>query len=983
MQVRRCPAGGLIDRASPVRFSFDGKEYEGFRGDTLASALLANGINLMGRSFKYHRPRGVFTADSSEPNALMEIGSGAHRDPNVKATMEELVDGLEARSQNRWPSLAFDVMAVNGLLSPIFTAGFYYKTFMWPKSFWEKVYEPVIRRAAGLGRLSDEPDPRTYERRHIHCDILVVGAGPAGLAAALLGARSGARVVLADEDFHLGGSLLNLRNYKQTEEGAWADAAIAELNNTPKVTVLPKTAVFGLYDGPVFAALQRPQAASKNPVTFYWKIFPKQTILATGASERGVVFGGNDKPGVMLASAAQTYVNRFATKPGRRSVVFTSTDDGWYSAAALEKAGILVAAVVDPREGLSPALTGTVDAECFQGAVVEKARGGRHLQDAIITAENGKKTTVQCDLLAVSGGWSPNIGLTCHLGAKPSWDSARSAFMPAKLPGGIAYAGALEGSVSTGTALKSGLEAAQKALDLLEMHSAEIKIPTAEKNLNISRSADMPLWRVRSAKEKAFVDLQHDVVATDISQANREGFRSVEHVKRYTTLGMATDQGRTSNLNGLAILADENNMPMSSIGLTTYRPPYVPVAVGAFAGENAGLDFRPKRLPPSHRWAERQGAVFVEAGDWLRAQYFPKTEEKHWRQSVDREVTAVRTKVGFSDVSTLGKIDIFGPDASVLLERVYINAWRKLAVGKARYGLMLRDDGFAMDDGTTARMAEDHYVMTTTTAKAGPVFQHLKFCHECLWSDLNVAFVSSTDQWAQYALAGPKSRDVLQRLTDHDVSNEALPYMGATAASILGVEGRIFRLSFSGELAYEIAVPARYGEEFAEAIMDAGAAEGIEPYGTEALGVLRIEKGHLAGPELNGQTTAQDLGMGRMMSKKKDFIGRKMALRSYLNAPDRASLVGIRASDPSISFEAGVHLFAPDAPVDPAHDLGYVTSAVFSPTVDATIGLGFLSHAEEYSGRLLRAVDPLRGTNVSVEVCSPHFVDPDGERLRA
>lgn len=970
--MSRLPTGGLIDRGKTCRFRFDGKTYQGYHGDTLASALLANDVRLVGRSFKYHRPRGLFTADSSEPNGLAQIGD----DPNVKMTTVELHDGLNAQSQNRWPSLKYDALAVNGLLGPIFSTGFYYKTFMWPASFWEKVYEPLIRRAAGLGRLSGKTDERAYARHFAQCDLLVVGAGPAGLMAALTAARSGAKVILADEDFRLGGSLLS-QNIEIDDRPAsqWAEHITDELASMSNVTLLPRTAVFGVYDGGIFGALEKQPQTDGYRV---WTITARHGVLATGAQERGIVFGGNDRPGVMLASAARTYIRRYAAVPGQKALVFTSTDDGWASARELQNAGVEIAAVIDPRTAVSPDLQLGLDAPIHLGATVENTKSkSAHKILARMRAADGGVQMVPCDTLAVSGGWAPNIGLACHLGSRPIWHDEIHGFVPGDLPKFLSAAGSATGALTTSTVLQAGADTARQILEALGITPKAIDIPPTSQ----AAHSLAPVWQVKG-KAKAFVDMQHDVTASDVRQANREGFQAVEHVKRYTTLGMATDQGRNSNLNGLAILADARKVSMADAGLTSYRPPYVPVPIGAFAGEHRAGKFRPTRYTPSHDWAAARGAVFVDAGQWKRAQYFVKPGETHWRQSVDREALSVRTSVGFCDVSTLGKIDVFGPDAGVFLEKLYINGWQKLAVGKARYGLMLREDGFVMDDGTTSRLRDDFYMMTTTTAQAGRVFQHMKYVHQCLWPDLDVHFVSVTDQWAQLALAGPKSRDVLRQLTSADVSNEALPYMGAIEADILGVPGRIYRLSFSGELAYEVAVPTRYGEALCNAIMDAGATYDICPYGTEALSVLRIEKGHAAGPELNGQTSAFDLGLGRMMSKKKDFIGRKMGERAHLNNPSRPTLVGLKAKSPQALFQSGAHLMPQRADTNAANDLGHVSSAAYSPNLQCHIALGLVEDAENHMGETLRAVDLVRDRETLVEVVSPHFIDPEGERLR-
>lgn len=948
-QSFRLVSGGLVDRRRPLRFRFDGQDYEGFAGDTLASALLANGVRLVGRSFKYHRPRGILTAGSEEPNALVALRSGARREPNTKATTVELYDGLEAASQNRWPSLAVDLLSLNGLLSPLFVAGFYYKTFMWPAKAWEALYEPLIRRAAGLGRASGEADPDAYEKSHAFCDVLVIGGGRSGLAAALAAAREGKRVIVADEDMRLGGRALT----RPGDADALA-AMLVELAANPRVTLMPRTCVFGVYDGGVYGALEKvsdhlPEPAPFTPRQRLWKIIATESVLAAGALERPIPFADNDRPGVMLAGAVATYLHRFGVVPGRRAIVYTSTDEGWRLAADLFAAGVTVEAVVDVRGEVAEAVQAGVvasGARRLVGARVARALGGRALRGARIVDASGAALTLRCDLLAVSGGWTPNLALTHHHGGRPRWDEALQTFLPGAPPPGMRAVGRAAGE-------------------------------------GLAPLADLP---APPAKGKTFIDFQHDVTAADIRLAEREGYRSVEHVKRYTTLGMATDQGRTANLNGLMVLAEARGAAIPDVGLTMARPPYAPVAIGALAGAYRGRDFRPIRLPAAHGWAVRQGAVFVETGQWLRAQYFPRAGETDWLTTVSREVTTVRSSVGLCDVSTLGKIDVQGADAAAFLERVYINGWASLAVGRARYGVMLREDGFVMDDGTTARLAADHFILTTTTANAARVFQHLEYCHQVLWPTLDVQLASVTDQWAQFAIAGPRSRETLARLVDapFDLANEAFPYMGAAELSIGGgLPARLFRISFSGELAYELAVPARYGEAVAAAIMAAGADFGICAYGTEALGVMRIEKGHAAGAELSGQTTATDLGLGRMLSKTKDFIGRRMAERPALTDPARPRLVGLRPLDPAARLRAGAHLVALADPADAAHDAGYVTSAAFSPGLGQWIGLGLLAGGPDRLGERVRAVDPVRGgPELLLEVCAPCFIDSEGARLR-
>jgi heterotetrameric sarcosine oxidase alpha subunit len=987
----RLPSGGRIDRSRPLRFTFDGKSYGGFHGDTLASALLANGVRLVGRSFKYHRPRGILSAGSEEPNALVELRSGARREPNTRATTIELYEGLEATSQNRWPSLRFDLLSMTAPLSPFMSAGFYYKTFMWPARFWEKLYEPMIRRAAGLGRAADEADPDHYEKAFLHFDVLVIGAGPSGLAAALAAGRSGARVVLCDEGFELCGSLLSERQHiNGAPAEAWVASVVAELRSLPEVRIMPRTTVFGVYDGGTYGAIERVADHLASPPPFqprqrYWQIVAKRAVLASGAIERPIVFGGNDRPGVMLAGAVRAYVNRFGVLPGHRCVVVTTGDDGWRTAHDFSAAGGKIVAIVDARREVNPVLREAADKAGIRfilGAQAQSVHGRTVVTGLDVLHESGKVERLRCDLVAMSNGWNPAIHLTTHLGGKPVWDETRNAFLPSQqLPPGLSVAGSANGEFGLARAIEQGGSAGAAAAGDCGFAGQPLPQVTTEPE----RHACSPVWTAPAGKGKAFVDFQNDVTASDVQLAHREGFRAVEHLKRYTTLGMATDQGKTSNLAGHAMMAALCGVDIARAGTTVFRPPYTPVAIGALAGHHRGKDFRPYRLTPSHDWARERGAVFVETGLWLRAQYFPQAGDKDWLDAVVREVDAVRNGVGVCDVSTLGKIDIQGADAAEFLNRVYINGWSSLAVGKARYGLMLREDGFVMDDGTTARLADTHFVMTTTTANAARVMQHLEFCHQALWPSLDVRIVSVTEQWAQYAIAGPRSRDVLRGVIDpqHDISNAAFPYLASGQVTVGGgIAARLFRISFSGELAYELAVPASYGDAAIHAIMNAGQPHGIHPYGTEALGVMRIEKGHVAGNELNGQTTARDLGLDKMMSRKKDYIGRVMAARPALLDPGRPRFVGFRPVDPTDRLRAGAHFVASGRPATAANDEGFMSSVAYSPTLKHWIGLGFLSRGPERLGERIRCVDPLRDAAFDVEVCSPVFVDPEEERLR-
>lgn len=979
-QINRL-TGGQIDRDQPRNFTFDGKSYQGFAGDTLASALLANNVRLMGRSFKYHRPRGLLTAGSEEPNALVELRTGGRQEPNTRATTAELYDGLTARSQNKLGSLKFDLLAINDRLSNFLTAGFYYKTFMWPAAFWEKLYEPIIRHAAGLGSLSKIEDPDLYDKGFLHCDLLIIGAGPAGLSAALTAGRSGAQIILADEDFRMGGRL-NSETFSIGDQSGsdWANQTVAELASMPNVHLMPRTTVIGSFDHGIFPAVERnadhlATPATGKPRQTLWRIYAKSSLLCAGATERPIGFENNDRPGIMLASAMRSYANRWAATPAQRIAIFTNNDDGHSTAIDLHAKGIKTT-VIDIR----PDAPKSLDYEVLAGAQVIDTKGRLGLTFADVQLADGSTRTIEVGALGMSGGWNPNVHMTCHQRGRPTWMPDIAAFGPGKvLPDGMAIAGAATGAFSTSAALSSGAKAAAAQLRNLGFQPKAPRQPkTEDAPTNIT-----PFWYVEGCS-RAWLDQQNDVTVKDVKLAHQEGFRSVEHLKRYTTLGMATDQGKTSNMGGLAIMAELAGKSISEVGTTIFRPPYTPTSMGVLAGRSVSRDFHPTRLTPSHAWAEERGAVFVEVGNWMRAQWFPQAGETHWRESVDREVLATRNSVGVCDVTTLGKVDVQGTDAADFLNKIYCNGFAKLAVGKVRYGLMLREDGIAMDDGTAARMAEDHFVVTTTTANALPVYRHMEFVRQCLFPDMDVQLISTTEAWAQYAVAGPNSRKVLEKIVDQDISNDAFPFMACADITVCGgLRARLFRISFSGELAYEIAVPSAYGDALMRRIMDAGAAFDITPYGTEALGVMRIEKGHAAGNELNGTTTAQNLGMGRMVSKKKDSIGSILSEREGLNRPNDLRQVGIKPVNPADPVPAGAHLMNATGPIDAAHDQGYATSAAYSPNLGHMIALGFLKDGANRMGERMRLVSPLTGVEAAVEITSAHFIDPEGDRLRA
>jgi heterotetrameric sarcosine oxidase alpha subunit len=986
----RLPAGGAIDRTRTLAFTFDGRAYTGHPGDTLASALLANGVRLVGRSFKYHRPRGVFTAGPEEPNALVRVGEGPRAEPNTRATTVELYDGLVAASQNRWPSLGFDVWALNNLFAPLLPAGFYYKTFMAPARAWP-TYERIIRRAAGIGTHVPHPDPDRYDRRFAHCDVLVVGGGPAGIMAASAAARTGADVMLVDERDAFGGHLRG--------ERTGADILLPYLHalqDQTNVRLLPRTTAVGVYDHGTVALVEGvadhlDPAAPAMPRQRLWMVRAREIVIAAGAIERPLVFAGNDRPGVMLAAAARIYINRFAVAPGRRAVVFTNNSDAWRTAFDAAAAGIEVAAIVDARPVPEAALVAAARARgiaVHAGHAVVATKGGRALRavavapidDQAQARTTGPVTWIDCDLLAVSGGLTPSVHLHSHTGGKLAWDETIAAFVPGAGAANIRVCGATRGAFPLAHCLADGALAGAAAAQALGLAARALDLPSCppEEPWSIR-----PLWEVKptsNRRGKRFVDLQDDVTADDLDLAVRENYRSVEHVKRYTTLGMGTDQGKTANLNGLAIVAARRAEAIATVGTTTFRPPYTPVALGTLAGPETGKHFEPIRRTPLHEWHAAHGARFVEAGQWLRPRAYLRAGETFdaaWR----REVRAVRGAAGICDVSTLGKIDVQGPDATTFLERAYCNGFATLAVGRCRYGLMLREDGIVLDDGTVTRLGERHYVLTTTTANAGRVLAHLEYLLQTAWPDLKVRVASVTDQYGQIALAGPRSREVLRKVADIDVDDAAVPFLASAATTIAGARVRLFRISYSGELAYEIAVPAGHTVAVWEALLAAGREVGLSLYGTEAMAAMRIEKGHVAGAEINGQTTPADLGLARLVSAKKYFVGRRLLERPALADKTRPSLVGLEPVDGMTAIPAGAQLVADTRAKPPVPMLGHVTSATFSPTLDRPIALALLAGGIARKGETVTAAAPLDGMFVRARVVDPMFYDPAGERL--
>ncbi len=988
-QSHRLPDGGLVDRSRVLRFTFDGRVLTGHPGDTLASALLANGVHLVGRSFKYHRPRGIFTAGPEEPNALVTLGRG---EPNIPATTIELFDGLEARSQNRWPSLGFDLLAVNSALKPFFPAGFYYKTFMWPRAFWYRLYEPMIRHAAGLGTLVNEPDPDRYEHGHLHADVLVVGAGPAGLVAAREAARTGARVLLVDEQPEPGGHLAGEQMEIDGKAGAdWAGEVAGELGEMKNVRMLSRTCIFGRYDGLTFGALERVGdhlgERENLPRQRFWTLHAKQFICAAGAIERPLVFANNDRPGIMLAGAARGYLNRHGVLPGREVLVFTNNDDAYLTARDLARAGAAVT-VVDARENSTGAEILPANVEVLYGQVIIDTGGGRHVHSAIIAPVDGGGAHSggqprRCDLICISGGWNPTTHLLSHLGRKPAWDDAIAAYVMRDPGEGAHVAGGAAGTFDLGSALKDAVVAGRNAAGACGFRAKGKAVLPAPEGTPVYGVT--PLWRLPqelSSGAGSFVDLQNDVTVADLELAQREGFGHADQAKRYTTLGMATDQGKLSNVNALGILAGLQGKTLAETGTTTFRPLYSAVALGALAGQNRAGEFAPVRHSAMQDWHEEHGAVFTQAGLWLRPYYYPR-EGEDFAATVNREVTAVRSGVGMVDVSTLGKIELQGPDAGAFLDRLYTGSFSKMKIGRARYGVMLREDAMVLDDGTVSRLAENHYFITVTTANAAAVMRHMEFCHQVHWPAMDVQFCSVSEAWSVMAVAGPDSREVLLRVVeDLDLSNEAFPVLSVGEGTVGGAFARIFRISFSGELAYEVYTPAGFGLGVWEAIFDAGRSSGITPYGTESMTVMRTEKGHVAGPELDGRTTANDLGLGRMMSARKDFVGRWLAGREGLVGADRLQLVGLMPVAEGGSFVKGAHLVADPGARGPDASQGHVTSAVHSPTCDGFIALALLKNGRARTGERLFAVSPLHGEQIEVEVTDPVFVDRQGERMR-
>jgi len=1001
-QVNRINASNeRINRASPLTFTFNGKSYQGFDGDTVASALLANGVNVVGRSFKYSRPRGIISADAQEPNAIFQVGSSqATTVPNPRATQTELYNGLTASSTNGWPNVDFDMMSAVGKIGgAAMPPGFYYKTFMYPQSLWMS-YEKLIRKGAGLGCSPQQPDPDSYDKMHHHCDVMIVGGGPAGLAAALAAARTGARVIISDEQNEFGGHLLcSTQAIGEQVPTQWVNEVIAELAGLDNVMLLPRSTVFGYYDHNYLGINERRTdhlgehvAGTRQRVH---KVRAKQVILATGAHERPLVFGNNDVPGCMLANAVSTYINRYAVVPGNELVLMTTNDNAYKTAIDWHDAGRKVVAIIDTRPSANGDLVKQAAARGITikfGFGIIEVKGSKRVSGVDIAPLNsqgdkvaGPVALLKCDTVASSGGWSPVIHLSSHTGSRPVWRDDINGFVPGDTVQQQHICGGLAGDYALATVLATGFSTGATAAQKASFGNGQYN-GTLPQTQDPAESAAMALYHIPHTKQtsrapKQFVDYQNDVTAAGIELANREGFESIEHVKRYTALGFGTDQGKMGNINGMAITAKSLGKTIPETGTTIFRPMYTPTTFGALAGADVKHLFDPARFSSMHQWHLDNGAEFEDVGQWKRPWYFPQAGES-MQQALERECVATRDSVGILDASTLGKIDIQGKDAREFLNRVYTNPWSKLGVGKCRYGVMCKEDGMVFDDGVTACLDDNRFIMTTTTGGAAGVLSWLELWHQTEWPELEVYFSTVTDQWSTMTISGPNSRKVLEKICEQDVSNDAFKYMDWISATVAGVKARIFRISFTGELSFEINVQANFGMHTWQAVMAAGKEFNITPYGTETMHILRAEKGFIiVGQDTDGSVTPQDLDMNWVVGKKKEFsyIGKRSWTRFDNKRDDRKQMVGLKPKDPKFVLPEGAQIvFEKDQPI-PMTMVGHVNSSYYSACLGYSFALAVVKGGIDRQGQTVYL--PLAdGTTAEAVICSPVFYDPKGDR---
>ena len=996
----RINSSNFIDETTRVSFKFDGKTYYGFKGDTLASALIANGIHLVARSFKYHRPRGIMTAGSEEPNAIVQInGNTAYTEPNVRATEIEIYDGLEASSQNCWPNVNFDIGGINNILSPLLPAGFYYKTFMWPASFWEK-YEYFIRKSAGLGKSPTKPDPDLYEHKYIHCDVLVIGGGISGIMAAKTAAENNYKTLLLDEKPHLGGTTIyqssEFNKINNQYSSKWLENEISKLKNIKNLEIKTRTSV-AAYHGYNFLLAREnltdhlPLNKKKDKIRQrLLKIRAKKVITATGSIERPLIFNNNDRPGIILSSAIIKYSDYYGVVCGKENILFTNNDSAYETAISLFNKGIKINAIIDIREKVNSEITNhaeKIGIKIYNSYTIVDTSGYRRIKEVSIMklskdgqSVTGSKIKIKCNCLGISGGWTPAVHLFTQSGGKLKFDNEDNVFIPSKYPSDQISIGSCNGEFDLNTIIKNFNQNIKNFLGIDKTSFEDLKINSTKEILKRN------IWLLPSDKAigkcKPFVDFQNDATAKDIKLALREGFRSIEHVKRYTTTGMGTDQGKLGNMHALGIISDTSGVKMSDLGTTTFRPPYTPLTFGTIVGRNVGEFFDIFRKTPMHDWHVDNNAEFENVGQWKRAWYYPKKGESMF-DAVQRESKAARDGAGILDASTLGKIDIQGSDASEFLNRVYTNAWSKLAIGKCRYGLMLNEDGMVYDDGVTTRLDENHYIMTTTTGGAATVLGKLEDYLQTEWPELDVYLTSVTDHFATISVCGPNSKKIVKKVIPGlDLSDEEFPHMSFKNAKIDNIKCRVMRISFTGEQSYEINIQANFGKSVWEKCMEAGKEFNITPYGTETMHLLRAEKGFIiVGQDTDATLTPIDLQMDWIVSKKKyDFIGKRSLYRSDTIREDRKQLVGIVTEDPREVLEEGAQIVA-DVSKKPVEMLGHITSSYFSPNLNKSIALGVVKGGKNMLGKKLFI--PMKNKIINVQVADPVFLDKENKRLNA